>query len=108
MIGFLTARTAGEDSDVLAAFRQAMKDGLHRELNVAIAYRLAENDYAECRARSGIGPATAGCDCGFRGCRNMGGQSSDRDNPIVFATVPPARFSRAQSPRIARAAADQI
>jgi len=46
LIGFLTPRTPGEDSHVLAAFRQGLKEtGYVEGLNVAIAYRFAENDY---------------------------------------------------------------
>ena len=46
VIGFLSARASGEDSDVLPAFRQGLKEtGYVEGLNVAISYHFAENDY---------------------------------------------------------------
>jgi putative ABC transport system substrate-binding protein len=46
VIGFLSGRTSGEDSDVLPAFRQGLKEtGYVEGLNVTISYHFAENDY---------------------------------------------------------------
>ncbi|MET0720019.1 MAG: hypothetical protein ABWY64_04160 [Tardiphaga sp.] len=46
VIGFLSGRASGEDSDVLPAFRQGLKEtGYVEGLNVAISYHFAENDY---------------------------------------------------------------
>jgi putative tryptophan/tyrosine transport system substrate-binding protein len=44
VIGLLSARAAGDAPELLAAFRQGLKDtGFVEGLNVAIEYRFAEN-----------------------------------------------------------------
>jgi putative tryptophan/tyrosine transport system substrate-binding protein len=47
VIGFLGSRARGDDPQLLAAFRQGLKDSGYSEgQNVAIEYRFAENQYA--------------------------------------------------------------
>ncbi len=46
VIGFLASRAAGEDPDLLTAFREGLKaEGYVEQQNVAIEYRFADNRY---------------------------------------------------------------
>jgi putative ABC transport system substrate-binding protein len=88
LIGFLTPRAPGEDSHVLAAFRQGLKEtGYVEGLNVAIAYRFAENDYGRLPALAAeLVQRQVGVIVAFGAVATSAAKAATATIPIVFNT----------------------
>ena len=88
VIGFLSARAPGEDSDVLAAFRQGLKEtGYVEGLNVAFAYRSTENDYGRLPALAAeLVQGQVGVIVAFGAAAASAAKAATATIPIIFLT----------------------